>query len=98
MAEMNDLSYLANLSQEDYEAERLRILSEAIMHIPEEYRGQCIKLQEKLSDYRDTHSPEEYMCYIAALMSDGIENLDDLRSFVKEHNGEVPTIKPVQDR
>jgi hypothetical protein len=93
-----DLSYLATLTPEAFEAERNRLIANALIATPAPHRAACIKLQQELTEHRGTHSPTEHMAFIGAKLTENLENLSDAVMRLGHAVGVVPTVKPYADR
>lgn len=72
-----DLTYLAALSQQEFEIERCRLIGEFLDSAPAEHRVKLLETQLKIDAIRDTVSHEELMVHLCREMSEAVENLSD---------------------
>lgn len=73
-----DLSYLANLSEFEYEAERCRLIeAELDKASTPELRRKGLALQLRLDQRREQMSSEQFMASLVRDMSENIENISD---------------------
>ena len=96
--EQGDLSYLAKLDPEAFEAERNRLIANALIATPAPHRAACIKLQQELTEHRATHTPTEHMAFLGGKLVENLENLDDALRVVTQAVGAKPVVKPVEER
>lgn len=78
-----DYSYLADLSHQDFERERCRLIGEALDAVPKERRVELHLYQFKLDAMRDKLSQEEFMIALAGEMIENMENLVDQFAAIK---------------
>lgn len=93
-----DLSYLAGLNPEVFEAERKRLIANALIATPGLHRTACIKLQQELTKHRGAHTPTEHMVFIAERITENLENLSDVMVALGHEVGIQPAIKPAANR
>jgi len=74
---MGDLSYLAKLSDEDFERERCKLIGTFLDSAPPELRKKLLTTQMKIDEVRDTKSRDELIQYLCREMSESLENLSD---------------------
>lgn len=72
-----DLSYLADLPDNEFEQERSRIIKSQIDRAPERLRARLFQLQSELDVRRQSMSSEDFMKSLCNDMQENIENLSD---------------------
>lgn len=72
-----DLSYLADLPDNEFEQERSRIIKSQIDRAPEYMRTGLFQLQSELDVRRQSMSSEDFMKSLCNDMQENIENLSD---------------------
>ena len=72
-----DLSYLADLPDNEFEQERSRIIKSQIDRAPERMRTGLFQLQSELDMRRQSMSSEDFMKSLCNDMHENIENLSD---------------------
>ena len=78
-----DLSHLANLSQEEYEQARVKLITDMINDAPAHHRLRLLKLQNALDIRRKSMSSEHFMKSLFADIFENLENLDDQFNLVR---------------
>lgn len=72
-----DLSYLADLPDNEFEQERSQIIKSHINRAPEHMRARLFQLQSELDVRRQSMSSEDFMKSLCNDMQENIENLSD---------------------
>lgn len=72
-----DLSYLADLPDNEFEQERSQIIKSQINRAPEHMRARLFQLQAELDIRRQSMSSEDFMKSLCNDMHENIENLSD---------------------
>lgn len=73
-----DLSYLANLSELEFEAERCRLIMAEIENAPTpELRKKGLLLQMEIDTRRDTMPRDQFIGSLLSQASENLENLSD---------------------
>lgn len=86
-----DLSYLANLSEQEFERERCRLLGEALDSASNrDQRIAGLELQLKLDVRRETMPREQYIASLFTDIGENLENLSD--QFVAINNTLTPKV------
>jgi len=79
-----DLSYLANLSETQFEAERYRLIKAEIEKAPTPVlKKKALALQFELDALRETLSTEDFLQSIAHRIRDNLENIEDQIQYAK---------------
>lgn len=95
---MDDLSYLSTLDERSFEAERCRIIANAILQVPPERRKKLVILQMELDQLRDKHTPEQFMVECLRRATENLENISDQLTNITELLGAKPPIKSPAER
>lgn len=74
---MDDLSYLADLSETEFEIERCRLINEELNKVPKHLRTKLLEYQFVLDVRREKLSPTEFLTSLVSDMSENVENLSD---------------------
>ena len=94
---MQDLSYLGTLDETSFEAERCRLIANELLKVAPERRKKLVILQMELDQVRDKGSPEEFMRYCMARISENLENLGDQFGLLKS-SLQPPAVRPPAER
>ena len=94
---MQDLSYLGTLDETSFEAERCRLIANELLKVAPERRKKLVILQMELDQVRDKVSPEEFMRYCMARISENLENLGDQFGLLKS-SLQPPAVRPPAER
>lgn len=90
---MDYFSYLAGLSDLEFEAERCRLIGQEINNAPPELRSKLLVAQMELDQLRNKTTPEQFMTMALRQATENMENISD--SFVAI--GHLTGIKPQKE-
>jgi hypothetical protein len=78
---------LQYLDKNSFEVERNRLIADELSKVPPERRKKLLAVQMELDQFRDTHTPEEFMRELVSRLQDQIENLEDIAQYLKNTQG-----------
>ena len=82
-----DLAYLADLSPQEFERERCRLIGDELDKAPKEQRVAFLEYQLRLDCMRDTMTQDEFLVALSREMSESLENLVDQFALIKNSFG-----------
>lgn len=88
---MEDLSYLAGLSELEFEAERCRIIKQYLDNLPPDRRKKAQALQMQLDVERSTSTPEVFLASLVGRIRENVENMEDQALAMQHALGHRPT-------